>query len=143
MIPHITIYTDNLPANVGGRANGPVVRIKPQYRNDAGIRAHELVHVKQWYVGVLIGVALAALLYFVPVLVAWRQFWPIALGVGASLHSLAYLASDSYKLWAEVHAYREQAKHYPDDRRWLFAGFITWHYGLSISQKQAYDLLAA
>jgi len=47
--PHIVIYTDKLPDGVGGRANGPIVRIRPRYRYDAGLHAHEYEHVRQWY----------------------------------------------------------------------------------------------
>ena len=46
---YILIYTDNLPANVGGRANGPVIRIKNKYRDDKGILEHEKCHVRQWW----------------------------------------------------------------------------------------------
>jgi hypothetical protein len=135
MIPHITIYTYKLPANVGGRATGPVVRIKPQYRDDKGIHAHELVHVAQWYTGLAIGLAVAGLMYFNQI-----DGWPLAIILGAMLHPLA-TASKSYTLWKEVKAYREQAKHYPDDRRLLFASFIAANYGLNISAEDAYQLL--
>ena len=46
---YILIYTDNLPANVGGRANGPVIRIKNKYRDDKGIHEHEFCHARQWW----------------------------------------------------------------------------------------------
>lgn len=108
----LTIYTDKLPDNVAGRTNGFVIRIKPSYRDDAGLLAHELVHVKQWWV---------------------------TLG----LHSLLYLLSDRYKLWAEVQAYKEQAKHYADDRKPQFAGFISSNYGLDVTPEQALKLLEA
>lgn len=45
----VIIYTDNLPDGVGGRANGPVVRIRPKYERDFGMLAHELEHVWQWW----------------------------------------------------------------------------------------------
>ena len=43
------IYTDNLPERFGGCTNGPVIRIRPKYRGDEGLRQHELTHVKQWF----------------------------------------------------------------------------------------------
>lgn len=58
-----------------------------------------------------------------------------------SLHSWLYLLSDRYKLWSEVQAYREQAKHYADDRRPLFAEFIATAYGLNITQAEALQKL--
>jgi hypothetical protein len=57
------------------------------------------------------------------------------------MHSLLYMFSDSYKLAAEVECYREQAKHYADDRTPMFAVFISQDYGLSITAKQALKLL--
>lgn len=142
MIGCISIYTDKLPSHVGGRANGPFVRIKPQYRNDTGIHAHEFVHVRQWYAGVLIGVLLAALLYWLPALASYRQFWWLALPACASLHSLAYQFSTRYRLWAEVQAFKEQARHYSDDRRHLFSLFICQNYGLTVTPNVVFELLS-
>ena len=45
----LIFYTDNLPEWMGGCANGPVIRIRPKYKYDAGILKHELQHVKQWF----------------------------------------------------------------------------------------------
>jgi hypothetical protein len=103
-------YVKSLPPNVGGMANGPVIRILEKYRDDVGLYKHELMHVKQWF---------------------------MTLG----LHSIFYLLSDRYKLWAEVQAYKEQAKHYPDDRSELFAAFIADFYGLKVTAAQALVLL--
>lgn len=49
MMPHILIYTDKLPEHSAGCANGPIIRIRPSKREDKGIMAHELVHVRQWW----------------------------------------------------------------------------------------------
>lgn len=65
--------------------------------------------------------------------------WLFTLGI----HSLLYLLVPRYKLWAEVQCYREQAKHYPDDRRPLFAHFIATSYGLKITEAEALKLLQA
>ena len=133
--PYFVIYTDKLPDIVGGRATGFVVRIRPKYRDDAGIHAHELVHVKQWYTGLATGLAVAALMYFNAI-----DGWPLAIIVGAVLHPLA-TASKRYTFWKEVVAYREQAKYYADDRRLLFANFISQNYGLNVTTEQAYAAL--
>lgn len=47
--PALLFYTDRLPDGVGGCTNGPVVRIRPKYRDDAGIHKHEELHVWQWW----------------------------------------------------------------------------------------------
>lgn len=133
--PHLTFYTDNLPANFGGCANAFVVRIRPKYRDDAGIHAHEYEHVRQWYVGVALGALAACLMNLIPS--AWAALWPLALSAGCALHPLAYLLLPRYRLWAEAAAYRIQLRHYPDDRTRLFAGFIAANYGLGVSVDEA------
>ena len=106
----LTFYVDSLPPNVGGCANGPVIRILKKYKGDEGLLRHELIHVFQWV---------------------------FSLG----LHSILYRVSDWYKLGAEVAAYREQLKHYPDDRTEMFAGFIAKYYNLNITKEEAIGLL--
>lgn len=62
---------------------------------------------------------------------AWANPW----------HGFMYKHLDWYKLQSEVEAYKEQAKHYENDRRPLFAEFIATDYGLSISPEAALQLL--
>ena len=137
---HLTIYTDNLPDNVGGCANACVVRIRTKYRNDAGIHAHEYEHVRQWWMGVLIGVLAALAMIGLPVPAKCSEWWPVALTAGCALHPLAYLLP-RYRLWAEARAYRIQLRHYPDDRSRLFAGFIASRYGLEITPGDALEAI--
>lgn len=134
-LPSLTLYTDNLPPYVGGCANAFVVRIHPKYRNDSGIHAHEYEHVRQWYVGVLIGILAALTISSIPS--AWSVLWPHALIAGCSLHPVAYLLLPRYKLWAEARAYRIQARCYPDDRTRMFSRFIAANYGLAVSVDDA------
>jgi len=129
--PALVICTDALPAGRGGEARGPLIRIRPRYREDSGILAHEMTHVRQWWSGVLAGIALAGLAAL------WCPWWPLAFAIGALSHPLAYLLSRRYRLWSEVQAYREQARHYADDRRPLFARFIAANYRLSITMDEA------
>lgn len=45
----MTFYTDNLiPADSAGCTRGPVIFIRPKYRNDIGLLRHEECHVRQW-----------------------------------------------------------------------------------------------
>jgi hypothetical protein len=47
---HLVFYTNRfIPEKFAGYTRGPVILIRPGYRNDAGLLAHELVHVRQWY----------------------------------------------------------------------------------------------
>ena len=85
----LIFYTDNLPVDsavpptwrLAGTQRGFIVSLRPEYRGDEGLLAHELVHIGQ----------------------AWRL-----LMIG---HALLYLFNRRYKLWAEVQAYREQMRH--------------------------------
>lgn len=90
----------------------PVIFIRPQYKDDAGLIAHEKKHAEQ----------------------AWRCVFP-------PIHAVLYMVSKSYRLAAEVEAYREQMLHYDDDRSMKFAKFIAEDYGLSITQSAAHKLL--
>jgi len=80
--PAVVIYTERLPDDSRGCANGPIIRIHPQYKDDKGLHEHEAEHVRQW----------------------WKTL---------GLHSLLYLLSKQYRLWAEVAAYRVQLQYPP------------------------------
>ncbi|MEC5207373.1 hypothetical protein QF022_002329 [Vogesella perlucida] len=108
-LPHLVIYTDRLPEGVGGTANGPLVRIRPEYRDDAGIHAHEYQHVIQWYQEGALGMLLVAL-----IALAAGCHWSLALAiapVGMAAHSLGYALSASHRLWCEVQAYQVQMQY--------------------------------
>ena len=45
----MVFYTDRfVPERSAGCACGPLIFIRPKYRNDHGLLAHEQVHVQQW-----------------------------------------------------------------------------------------------
>lgn len=109
-------YTDRfIPEGAAGCCRVfliPFVFIRPKYRDDLGLLAHELCHEDQ----------------------AWSYGFP-------PIHALRYALSKSYRLACEVEAYREQALYYPDDRRERFAGFISRDYGLNVTAEEALRLL--
>ena len=108
----LTFYTERfVPEGAGACARGPVIFIRPKYRGDFGIYKHELEHVKQSFIGLFI------------------------------FHALLYLLVPEYRLWCEVQAYKEQAKHYTDDRIPKFAGYISKYYRLNISVEDVEKLL--
>jgi hypothetical protein len=50
MMFHLVFYTDFLiPSRFAACNRGPVIFIRPKHRNDAGLLAHEIMHVKQWW----------------------------------------------------------------------------------------------
>jgi len=103
ILPALVFYTDSLKELVGGSTNGPIIRIRPRYKDvDAGILQHELTHVKQWY----------------------RTF---------ATHGLWKLLFESYKLRSEVEAYKVQAQYYetPELSYTWMAVAIASKYGLT------------
>ena len=108
----MTFYTDKFVPNNSAacmRLIGifPVIFIRPKYKDDTGIYKHELEHVKQCFEHLLWG------------------------------YVFSYKFSKKYRLWSEVEAYAEQAKHYTDDRIPKFAKFIALHYNLDITEEAA------
>lgn len=125
MTLYITIYTDKIPPNSAGCANGPIIRIRPEKKGDEGLLAHEIEHVRQWWC------------------------WIPLLGLP---HSLLYLLSKRYRQWSEVTAYRIQLE-YPhpkytvEERREMYATWLSipdniQGYGLIITKEEAVKLLS-
>jgi hypothetical protein len=45
----VIFYTDFIPARFAGYTIGPVILIRPSKKDDAGLLAHEQVHVSQFW----------------------------------------------------------------------------------------------
>ena len=129
-------YTDSIPEGFGGVSYGPYIKIRPKYKDDGGIHAHEQTHAKQWWSWFLVGAVAAYLLWPLG-----NVYWYYALLAGVGMHFALYKFVHAYRLWCEVKAYRVQAQYYADDRRLLFAKFISTKYRLNISLEQAYAAL--
>lgn len=127
----ITIYTDRLPDNVGGAANAFVVRIRPKYKDDKGIHAHEYEHVKQWWIASFVVCAAIAAGSFV-----WKYQIALAL-LGIAAHSMAYIFIDKYRLYAEAKAFAKQVKPDHSDIEVMAGRLAGEHYGLHITKTQA------
>lgn len=65
-----------------------------------------------------------------------KQFWK-----SWCTFPVMYILSKKYRLAAEVEAYREQLRYYPDDRSKTFARYIANNYVLNISETDALKLL--
>lgn len=125
------------------------VKIHPDFADDAGLLAHELMgHVAQfWRAGLIAALALLLIgLESGTVLVGGIPMHPWWLIPGAVLgtHSLLYLLAPAYRLWAEVVAYRLQAQARAGDgkdRLPLFARFIASRYGLDVTEAEALQRL--
>lgn len=98
--PCIIVYTDKLPAGVGGDIRGLVVRLRPKYEGDLGLLHHELTHVWQFEIPIVIGAVIAALLFHF----GYQQAAPFALAIGIAAHPVLYKFVRAYRQWAEVTA---------------------------------------
>jgi hypothetical protein len=136
-------YTNNVPIGFAGVTYGPWVRILETKRDDAGLLAHELLHVNQFWFAVL------ALVCWLPAL--WLVPQDVALWLVLGVAIVTLLCRKRLTLMAEVDAYRVQLKVTTDavplsvaeteNRAMLFATFISTKYGLSITVTDALKLL--
>jgi hypothetical protein len=132
---NITRYTDNIPTQFGGTAKWFLIRIRPKYRDDKGLHAHEEEHVRQWWFTTIGSAAVLAGL-------AYQFQLPLYVAVaGLAVHDLLYSLVPSYRLWAEVQAHKVQMEQYPDDRSELFGKRIATLYNLKITAEEAAKLL--
>ena len=130
MKPYILKY-DN---GEGGRQLGPLIRINEKYREDAGLLAHEVEHVKQWWVTSIICAIL------------WFTFVPMQeLSIGFSwlpfaVYHLLYQVPFIQK-WIEVRCWRVQLSHYPE-RIERAAELISTMYDFKMTKEEAIKLLS-
>lgn len=132
----ITIYTDRVKAGSAGVNYGPITLIRPKYKDDYGLHQHEYVHYLQWLLPTILGCVIGGMLY----LGDFPYFWHVGVVI-ACVHPLLYMLYKPYRLHCEVEAYQTQALHYPDDRKRLFASYISKDYGLNITPEEAYKEL--
>ena len=131
-------YTDSMPAAFGGQTRGPVIKIRPKYKGDAGLLEHEKFHVREWWAWSC-AVALAAIavaLALGPMIGLPFLLWaPLA-------HQAVYRWSRRYRLWSEVRAYRIQLRQYGPSTSAEFAvRALADKYDLGISREEARRLL--
>jgi hypothetical protein len=135
MVPALIRYTDDMPQWMGGYAKWFYIAIRPKYKDDRGIHAHELEHVKQWWLTTILAAAIIGA-------ICYRTGYSYAyMGLSLVVYQLLYATIPAVKLHCEVDAYKQQLKHYADDRTARFAKFIAEKYGLKITAEEAEQLL--
>ena len=98
MIPHIVIHTELLLGTAAGKALGPIILIRPAYRGDAGLLAHEVEHVRQFWS------SLGFMLLLYPLVRSYREkceakAFAVQVKHGASLARMAeIMARPTYRL---------------------------------------------
>ncbi len=112
--PALVIFTDRvLGPRAGGDTRAFVVFIRPKYRDDVGMRMHELEHVRQWWCATALGLVAGAAAAALSTLLLWWGWLGCGALLGGIAHELLYYTVRRYRMWAEVRAYREQMR-YPD-----------------------------
>jgi hypothetical protein len=154
--PALVVHDSDRP-RLGASAQGPVIFVRANHRDNDALLAHELEHVRQWWVAGLIGAVLGALLGAV---VGWQASSyvgllpavgadPIPAVVGALLglpaHSWLMLISTRYRLWCEIRGYRVQLRHKPAEHREhyrrVYADMLANSYELGLTPDQAAEAL--
>lgn len=131
-----------------GAARLCLVTIHPDYADDAGLLAHELLHVGRWWIYSALCVALLAL--------AGRLAGSVELGgvvfplwalapAGIGVSPLLYAFWPAWRAAEEIAAYRVQAACYPaeqqPEKQAKVATFIAERYGLDITAAEALQQL--
>lgn len=132
MIPHIKI-TGKLPKPFIAKTYGFIVKVLPEHKDDKFILAHELEHVKQWYIClVAILIVLGGVVYAIPPL------WPL-LGLALFADWALYKFVRPYRQWAEVQGHKAQiSKQWPVK---TLAKLLAANYDLGITEGKALELL--
>lgn len=140
MTPAIIRYTDDMPAWMGGYARWFYVAIRPKYKDDKGIHAHELEHVKQWWLTTIWAALVIAVVCW------WQQAQYVYVALSLAVYQLLYMAIPALKLQCEVWAYQAQLRvnaeqGFPDYTS-KYAGWIASKYGLKgVTPERAERLL--
>lgn len=104
------------------------VRINPEYRDNAGLIAHEETHVMQWYMVFVPLMVLAICCWFI-----YRQDAALVLGVMAfTLKDLMYTFIPKARLYLEIEAHKAQMDAVNSINYEYYAELIANNYGLDV-----------
>ena len=131
---YIVKYTESIDEKYSGAAQGPLIKLRPKYKDDTGLIEHEKTHVRQWYAALAIWLLLCALLS----LAVSPSLWPLC-GLAPLVHPVLYKLVRPYRQWCEVQAYRKQLATggYSTGDFAVIALFEKYDLGLSSDQAKA------
>lgn len=125
----------------GGLTHAFIIRIAKEYKDDEGLLAHELNHVKNWLVFGLIAFFATCILLSRSVLeqlgvslnLNYNDIFTVSGVIGFSFYGLMYVLSKKFRYNQEFQCYKIQLNTYSDTenkprRAQLFAGFIKNRY---------------
>lgn len=139
MLGAIVQYVESLPNWASGMTYGPWVRILARCKNDLGLLAHELLHVQQFWYGVLAFICWIPAFMLLPVSMTICLVLSVFVLASMQRKTLILMAeSDAYKLQlrvtTQVHNLSPQEA---QQRAVLFADFLSSRYGLNLTPAQA------
>lgn len=113
--PALVFYVAKIKDDFAGKTNAFVVRIKETYKDDKGLLAHEIVHVKQWF----LTLGLHSLLY------RFSKSYRYLAEIKAYRKQLTYVQGNE-----------------KSDVALIFAKFISTRYNLNVTKEEAFkDLI--
>ena len=116
---------------------GPFIFVRPEHKGDKGLVEHEKVHRRQWLTVSVIACSVLGLLIYALMGVEMTHWAALGMGVHGALYTLV----PEYRLASEIEAFREQARHYTDDRMPTFAALLSSNYDLDIYFDEALKAL--
>lgn len=144
IFPVLVFYVDSFKDSILGKANIFVIRILKSRKDDLGILAHEMTHVKNMY-------KLTVLLFVLSLLGAcivdknyieylnihnWQYLLSLFIGC-MGVYPWLYLISDEFKFKQECAAFKEQSKFDTVDKTEKYARAVANRYGTGHTYEEA------
>lgn len=126
-------YTDDMPRQFIGMQRFFMIKIRPQFKGNKAVLAHEVAHIGNWYKAIF-----ATLLAMAPIIYVIPPLWPLLL-LSVFTHEFLYKAVRAYRRYDEVIGHRAQVKA-GDDRKAL-ATALSSLYDLKMSYDEAWELI--
>lgn len=133
---YIVKITENIKDGFAGEAIGPLIKLRPKYKDDNGLKEHERTHVRQWYFCLTVGLIVSVMLTSS----VSPSLWPL-FGLAPFLHQLLYKFVRPYRCWCEVQAYRVQIAVGGYVNNDFAVAALVEKYGLGLSADKAKALL--
>ncbi len=144
LFPALVFFVDSLKPNTLGVTNLFFVRILTSEKDNPGILAHELNHVKNMYITSLINFALTlcGVYLYSPTLLMFLgevNWLNVAMFYAGSLgtYGWLYMLSDDFRFWQECLAFKEQAKYDTVSKLEKYAKVIADKYNTGKTYEQA------
>lgn len=114
------------------------LRVNPKHVDDAGLIAHELTHVKQWYACMLPALSMCLVAWFM----GYEQFGFYGSLASIFIKGLLYTFVPQARQLFEVQAYRKQIEVEGDQHIEEYAELLATDYGLNLSVDSARKYLS-